>query len=69
MLFRSETVRQEAADELRAKLEEAEAKASADMKQRLTEAEAEAAEIDQRATEHISQGVDLIVNFVTSRGA
>ena len=60
-----EAIRQEAASLLRSKLEESESKAATGMKQRLQQAEADAREFERRATEHSSQAVDMVADWVT----
>jgi len=62
-----ETIREEAASLLRSKLEEARAAAATEMNQRLEQADAEAREIERRAKEHISEGVEMVVDWVTNR--
>jgi vacuolar-type H+-ATPase subunit H len=64
-----ETVRLEAARVLGARVEESESKAADQMKQRLEQAEAEGHEIERRAKEHSAQAVALVVDWVTKRGA
>lgn len=60
-----DAARRETADSLRSRLEEAESKAAAGLKQRLEQADAEVGEIERRASQHFSEAVDMVVDWVT----
>jgi vacuolar-type H+-ATPase subunit H len=64
-----EAARRETTSLLKSRLEEAESKAATELKQRLEQAEAQAREIERRAKEHFSQAVEMVVDWVTNRGA
>jgi hypothetical protein len=62
-----DAVRRETAGSLKSRLEDAEPRSAAELKQRLEQADADVREIERRTTEHFSQAVDMVVDWVTNR--
>ena len=63
-----EAVHREMEDILRSRVKELESRAALEMKARLGQVDAEAQEIERLAKEHFSDGVEMVVNWITSGG-
>ena len=63
-----EAVRVEAAGLLHSQLDEVQSKAAAEVKQRLDQAETDAREFERCARGHVSEAVEMVVDWVTAKG-